>query len=130
MASGCTFDQVQCKRRILCHRSGQPRLHWLPDDQETIEWLKNTEDLIKKSKNIKILKDTLVTTYNFKDHLIAIEDKAVESAPTSYKSGISKTKLKQKTKQLEKQLPPQTQRVFFAMINDGVCKTSRLTNPK
>ena len=66
------------------------------DDQETIEWLKNTEDLIKKSKNIKILKDTLVTTYNFKDHLIAIEDKAVESAPTSYKPELALHKIRTK----------------------------------
>jgi len=55
------------------------------DDQELIEWLKQTEDLITRSKNIKILKNTLVTTYNFNNHLIALEDKSVGNAPTSYK---------------------------------------------
>ena len=43
----------------------------LIDGKETNEWIKETETLIKNSKNIKILKNTLVTTYNFTNHLIA-----------------------------------------------------------
>ncbi len=41
------------------------------------EWIKATEKLIKTSKNIKILKNSLVTSYNFTNHLIALEDKNV-----------------------------------------------------
>tara|TARA_B100000686_G_scaffold9382_2_gene9412 strand:+ start:1112 stop:4105 length:2994 start_codon:yes stop_codon:yes gene_type:complete len=66
------------------------------NDQKTSEWLKDTERLINQSKNIKVLKDTLVTTYNFKDHLIAIEDKAVENAPTSYKPELALHKIRTK----------------------------------
>jgi sarcosine oxidase, subunit alpha len=43
--------------------------------QEVKFWLKETEELIKNSKNIKILKNSLVTSYNFTNHLIALEDK-------------------------------------------------------
>ncbi len=39
------------------------------------EWISETEKLIFNSKNITILKNTLVTTYNFTNHLIALEDK-------------------------------------------------------
>ena len=45
------------------------------NSQETKKWIKETEKLIKGSKNIKILKNSLVTTYNFTNHLIALEDK-------------------------------------------------------
>ena len=47
------------------------------NDQNPIEWLRKTERLIENSSNIKVLKNTLVTTYNFNDHLIASEDKSV-----------------------------------------------------
>ena len=47
------------------------------NDQPAEEWLEKTERLIRNSNNIKILKNTLVTTYNFSDHLIALEDKNV-----------------------------------------------------
>ena len=43
--------------------------------KEASDWIDETEQLILKSKNIKILKNTLVTTYNFTNHLIALEDK-------------------------------------------------------
>ena len=43
--------------------------------QEINIWLKETEKLLENSKNIKILKNTLVTSYNFTNHLIALEDK-------------------------------------------------------
>ena len=43
--------------------------------KKAIEWINETEKLILKSKNVKILKNTLVTTYNFTNHLIALEDK-------------------------------------------------------
>ena len=39
------------------------------------EWISETEELILNSKNITILKNTLVTTYKFTNHLIAKEDK-------------------------------------------------------
>ena len=45
------------------------------DNKQTVDWVNETENLILKSKNIKILKNTLVTTYNFTNHLIALEDK-------------------------------------------------------
>ena len=47
------------------------------NDQPADEWLEKTERLIRNSNNIKMLKNTLVTTYNFSDHLIALEDKNV-----------------------------------------------------
>ncbi len=46
------------------------------NDQNPIDWIEKTERLIENSSNIKVLKNTLVTTYNFKDHLIALEDKS------------------------------------------------------
>ena len=39
------------------------------------DWIKETEELLSSSKNISILKNTLVTTYNFTNHLVALEDK-------------------------------------------------------
>ncbi len=47
------------------------------NDQDPSDWIEKTERLIQNSSNIKILKNTLVTTYNFNDHLIAVEDKSV-----------------------------------------------------
>ena len=49
----------------------------LINDQDPKVWIEKTERLIENSNNIKVLKNTLVTTYNFKDHLIALEDKSV-----------------------------------------------------
>ena len=49
------------------------------ENLNTHEWLKQTEQLISKSKNIKFLKNTLVTNYNYNDHLVAVEDKSVGS---------------------------------------------------
>ena len=43
--------------------------------KKAFDWINETEQLILQSKNIKILKNTLVTTYNFTNHLIALEDK-------------------------------------------------------
>ena len=45
------------------------------NDQNNNDWVEKTERLIRNSNNIKTLKNTLVTTYNFSDHLIALEDK-------------------------------------------------------
>ena len=47
------------------------------NDQSTKDWVEKTERLIKNSSNIKVLKNTLVTTYNYSNHLIALEDKSV-----------------------------------------------------
>ena len=49
------------------------------------DWVKETVEIIKSSKNIKILKDTLVTTYNYINHLIAVEDKYVGAKPDENK---------------------------------------------
>ena len=46
-------------------------------DQKPVNWIEKTEWLIKNSKNIKVLKNTTVTTYNYNNHLIAFEDKSV-----------------------------------------------------
>ena len=45
------------------------------NDLSPQEWIRETEQLISNSKNITILKNTLVTTYNFTNHLVALEDK-------------------------------------------------------
>ena len=55
------------------------------DNQSPQEWVKSTVEAIEKSKNIKILKNTLVTTYNYINHLIAVEDKHVGSRPSENK---------------------------------------------
>ena len=47
------------------------------NDQIPNDWVKKTQRLIENSNNIKILRNTLVNTYNFKDHLIALEDRSV-----------------------------------------------------
>ena len=57
----------------------------LIDNQNPREWVKSTVEAIEKSKNIKILKNTLVTTYNYINHLIAVEDKHVGSRPSKNK---------------------------------------------
>ncbi len=49
------------------------------------DWVKETVEIIESSKNIKILKDTLVTTYNYINHLIAVEDKYVGAKPDENK---------------------------------------------
>ena len=53
--------------------------------QNTQDWIKKTIENIEKSKNIKILKNTLVTTYNYINHLIAVEDKYVGAKPAEDK---------------------------------------------
>ena len=45
------------------------------NDNSPSEWIKETEDLLSNSTNITVLKNTLVTTYNFTNHLVALEDK-------------------------------------------------------
>tara|TARA_B100000579_G_scaffold167320_1_gene136048 strand:- start:1613 stop:4591 length:2979 start_codon:yes stop_codon:yes gene_type:complete len=55
------------------------------DNQSPLEWVKETVEAIEKSKNIKILRNTLVTTYNYINHLIAVEDKYVGSRPSENK---------------------------------------------
>ncbi len=66
----------------------------LIDGKETNEWIKETETLIKNSKNIKILKNTLVTTYNFTNHLIALEDKFVGKKIDTNKSELTLHKIR------------------------------------
>ena len=53
--------------------------------QSPLEWVKETVIKIENSKNITILKDTLVTNYNYINHLIAVEDKYVGSKPAENK---------------------------------------------
>ena len=53
------------------------------DDKEPQEWLKNTIQEIEDSKTIKILTNILVSTYNYINHLIAVEDKYVGSRPSN-----------------------------------------------
>ena len=53
------------------------------DGQNPHDWIEKTEWLLNNSKNIKILKNSTVTTYNYINHLIAIEDKSVGSPPNN-----------------------------------------------
>ena len=55
------------------------------DGQSPKEWVKETVEAIELSKNIKILRNTLVTTYNYINHLIAIEDKFTGTKPSENK---------------------------------------------
>ena len=51
------------------------------NNQTPMDWISETVKEIENSKNIKILRNTLVTTYNYINHLIAVEDKFVGSRP-------------------------------------------------
>ncbi len=64
------------------------------DDKKVFDWVKETEQLILKSKNIKILKNTLVTTYNFTNHLIALEDKFAGKKIDTKKSELTLHKIR------------------------------------
>ena len=64
------------------------------NNKETNEWIKETEKLIKASKNIKILKNSLVTSYNFTNHLIALEDKSVGKKIDENKSELTLHKIR------------------------------------
>jgi sarcosine oxidase, subunit alpha len=62
--------------------------------QEISSWLKETEELLINAKNIKILKDTLVTSYNFTNHLIALEDKFAGRKLDNNKSELTLHKIR------------------------------------
>jgi len=64
------------------------------EGKKTIDWINETEELIHKSKNIKILKNTLVTTYNFTNHLIALEDKFTGKKIDTKKSELTLHKIR------------------------------------
>ena len=63
-------------------------------NKEPNEWINETEKLIKDSKNIKILKNSLVTSYNFTNHLIALEDKSVGKKIDINKSELTLHKIR------------------------------------
>ena len=56
------------------------------DDQDNSSWINEVEKEINSSENIKILKNTLATTYNYINHLIAIEDLSVGAMPLEGKA--------------------------------------------
>ncbi len=58
------------------------------------DWVDETEKLIIKANNIKILKNTLVTTYNFTNHLIALEDKFAGKKIDTNKSELTLHKIR------------------------------------
>tara|TARA_B100000963_G_scaffold290614_1_gene260498 strand:- start:4035 stop:7019 length:2985 start_codon:yes stop_codon:yes gene_type:complete len=64
------------------------------EGKNTSDWIAETEKLILKSKNIKILKNTLVTTYNFTNHLIALEDKFAGKKINTEKSELTLHKIR------------------------------------
>ncbi len=64
------------------------------DGKNTFEWIKETEKLIQNSKNIKILKNTLATSYNFTNHLIALEDKFAGKRIDTDKSELTLHKIR------------------------------------
>ena len=64
------------------------------NDQEVNKWVKETEKLIKTSTNIKILKNSLVTSYNFTNHLIALEDKFAGKEINTSKSELTLHKIR------------------------------------
>ncbi len=64
------------------------------NNQEVIKWIKETEKLIKTSTNIKILKNSLVTSYNFTNHLIALEDKFAGKEIDTSKSELTLHKIR------------------------------------
>ena len=59
-------------------------------------WIEQTEWLLKSSKNIKILKNSTLTTYNYSNHLVAVEDKFVGSKPDNDKPELILHKIRTK----------------------------------
>ena len=57
-------------------------------------WLNETEKLLMNAKNIKILKNSLVTSYNFTNHLIALEDKFSGKKLNNIKSELTLHKIR------------------------------------
>ena len=51
------------------------------ENKDNASWIKDIETEIEDSKNIKVLKNTLATTYNYINHLIAIEDLTTGTMP-------------------------------------------------
>ncbi len=66
------------------------------DGLKVSDWIVKTEKLISESKNIKILKNTLVTTYNFTNHLVALEDKFSGKKIDTDKSELTLHKIRTK----------------------------------
>ena len=64
------------------------------NNSEVNKWIKETEKLLKASKNIKILKNSLVTSYNFTNHLIALEDKCTGKEIDKEKSELTLHKIR------------------------------------
>ncbi len=64
------------------------------NNSEVNKWIKETEKLLKASKNIKILKNSLVTSYNFTNHLIALEDKCAGKEIDKEKSELTLHKIR------------------------------------
>ena len=64
------------------------------DGKKVFEWINETEKLILKSKNVKILRNTLVTTYNFTNHLIALENKFAGKKIDTNKSELTLHKIR------------------------------------
>ena len=64
------------------------------EQKNKIKWLEDTEKLIKNSKNIKILKNTLVTSYNFSNSLIALEDKFIGESPKNHRPELTLHKIR------------------------------------
>ncbi len=64
------------------------------DGKITSDWIDETEKLIKQSKNVRILKNTLATTYNFTNHLIALEDKFTGKKIDTNKSELTLHKIR------------------------------------
>ncbi len=64
------------------------------EEKNKIKWLEDTEKLIKNSKNIKILKNTLVTSYNFSNSLIALEDKFIGESPKNHRPELTLHKIR------------------------------------
>ena len=64
------------------------------NNQEIRSWLEETEKLLTNARNIKILKNSLVTSYNFTNHLIALEDKFAGKKLNSEKSELTLHKIR------------------------------------
>ena len=64
------------------------------NNQEIKSWVEETEKLLMNARNIKILKNSLVTSYNFTNHLIALEDKFAGKKLNSEKSELTLHKIR------------------------------------
>ena len=66
------------------------------DNKDSQEWIKKVNKEISDSKNIKVLKSTQLSSYNYDNYLIAVEDKSSGELPGNHKPELILHKIRTK----------------------------------